>query len=161
VRACMAAWISAGRHFIEADVIRWIESAFQVRRYQNSKPVTLGERRMTAEVLHKDEKWVYLLVRHCELMSVKAGRLERQVPLVPKDTEIRRQLSTLVDANPERLQWSDESARSVVISKFLGPLESTFNARSPPPPLPEPPAAPRPHATPSAKGPGANGPSKV
>jgi hypothetical protein len=156
----MAAWISAGRHFIEADVIRWIESAFQARRYQNSKPVTLGERRVTAEVLHKDEKWVYLLVRHCELMSVKTGWLDRQVPLVPKDTEIRRQLSTLVEANLERLQWSDESARAAVIGTFLGPLKSEFNARSSPQPRPsEPPVAPRPHVTPSAKGPGANGPS--
>lgn len=80
----------------------------------------LGERIVAAEVLREDSEWVYLLVRQCELASVKTGCLPRQVPLHQVGDEIRRKRHTLVKGGPDRLAWSDENVRSVLASKFLG-----------------------------------------
>jgi hypothetical protein len=116
----MADWISTVGHFIEADVIRWTEGVFRPRRRKNVKAPKLGDRVVTAEVLREDTEWVYLLVRQCELASVKTGRLPRQVPLLHAGDEIKRKRRTLVKGAPERLPWSDENVRSVLASKFLG-----------------------------------------
>jgi hypothetical protein len=116
----MAEWISTGDHFIEADVIRWKEAVFRPRR-KKGRSVKLGERLMVAEVLRQDSEWVYLLVRQCELVSIMTGRLPREVHLLHNGTETKRKRNTIARAKAERLLWSDESARSIIASKFLGP----------------------------------------
>lgn len=115
----MAEWIPTTSGFIEADVIRWKEGVFKPRRGKG-KAVKLGDRLMVAEVLRQDNEWVYLLVRHCELASVTTGNLPRQVPLLHNGIETKRKRNTIVRGKAERLRWSDESARSMIASKFLG-----------------------------------------
>lgn len=83
----------------------------------------LGERIAVAEVLRDDDGWVHLLVRQCELVSVKTGR-SRQIPLLHDGEEIKRKRSTIVRSKPERLTWTDESARALLASRFLGQLSS-------------------------------------
>ncbi|SRR5258708_6951793 len=117
----MAEWVATGDHFIEADVIRWTEGVFQARRRKTGKAVKLGERLMIAEVLREDGEWVHLLVRHCELVLIKTGWLPRQIPLLHNGEETKRKRNTIARGKAERLRWSDESARSIVASKFLGP----------------------------------------
>jgi len=85
----MAERIPTGDHFIEADVIRWKEAVFKPRR-KKGRAVKLGDRVVVAEVLRQDREWVYLLVRHCELVSVTTGRLDRQVPLLQKGQQVPR-----------------------------------------------------------------------
>lgn len=115
----MAEWVPVGNDFIEADVIRWKEGVFKSKRRKNGKLVRIGERLVTAEVLKMDNQgWVNLLVRACEVVSV--GWNIREVPLLPKETEIKRKRTTIARGNTERLLWSDESARSIVASKFVG-----------------------------------------
>jgi hypothetical protein len=99
-----------------------------------------------AEVLRDDggSGWVDLLVRHSQAVSASIGRNLSDVLLPAKDTETRRRRNTILRGNPERLAWSDESARaSVVASRFPGnpnpappvspdtdesyPLRSSFN----------------------------------
>ena len=115
----MAEWIPTGEHFIEADVIRWKEGVFLPRRGKGRAP-KLGDRVVSAEVLQEDAEWVHLLVRNCDLCSVKRGRLEREVPLLNRGEEIKRKRRTIVRSKPERLTWSDESARALLASRFLG-----------------------------------------
>lgn len=116
----VAEWIVAGEHFVEADVIRWQERVYQSRRRGKSKAVKIGERRVVAEVLNDVEGWVCLLIRHCELVSAETGRLTRTVPLLQPGTEVKRKRQTIIKGKVERLQWSDENVRSVIVSKFLG-----------------------------------------
>lgn len=116
----MAEWIAAGEHFVEADVIRWQERVYQTRRRGKSKAAKIGERRVVAEVLRDVDGWVCLLIRHSELMSVETGRLMRTVPLLEPGTEVKRKRQTIVNGKVERLQWTDENVRSVIVSKFLG-----------------------------------------
>lgn len=111
---------------MEADVIRWNEGVFRARR-RKGKALKLGERMVVAEVLREAEGWVHVLVRHCELVSVQTGTLPRQVPLLQKSTETKRKRKTIERGKAERLLWSDESARSLLASKFLGQKDSDAN----------------------------------
>lgn len=115
----MAKWIPCGDGFIEADVVRWTEGVWEKRsRRRNARVINVGDRMLTAEVLREDaEGWVYLLTRACVVSSEKPGR---KVAVLSKDQEIRRKRRTIERGKPERLLWSDESARAILASKFLG-----------------------------------------
>ena len=117
----MAPWISEN-DFIKADVIRWTEVAYKNSRRINGKPVRLGERRLTAEVLSEghEDGWVHLLVRGCEILSEMEGR---SVPLLKLETEIKRAHKTILRGKLERLLWSDESVRARLASRFWGNRE--------------------------------------
>jgi hypothetical protein len=112
-------WIPCGNGFIEADVVRWKEAMWEKSsRRRNARVVNVGDRVVTAELLREDaEGWVCLLTRACEVASEKPGR---KVAVLPKNQEIRRKRRTIERGQPERLLWSDESARAILASKFLG-----------------------------------------
>lgn len=113
-----AEWIPCGSGFIEADVIRWKEAAWEKRRRRRGRAVNAGDRMVVAEVIrdYKDG-WVELLVRGSTVVFEKPGWLLK--PLLPNLT-VRRRRRTIERGNPERLLWSDESARAALNSKFLG-----------------------------------------
>lgn len=114
----MAVWVPVGDGFVEADVIRWKEQVFRERR--DGKPVHVGERQVTAEVLEADrEGWVDLLVRASEALLPRPGWALSDIILPPKDTETSRRRETIARGQAERLAWSDESARALVASQFL------------------------------------------
>jgi hypothetical protein len=129
----MAVWIPVGDGFIEADVIRWEEPVFKNRR--RGQPALVGDCLVTAEVLREADKdgWVHLLVRRSEVLSVKTSWQLSDVQLPAMEKETRRRLRMIVRGNPERLAWSDESARAIVIaSQPLG------NPNPAPPMSPDP-----------------------
>lgn len=118
----MAEWIPCGDGFIEADVIRWKEGIWDRRGPRSARAMKIGDRLVIAEVLGEadEEGWVWLLVRGCEVISDKQS-IRRTKPLgLEKDKEIKRQRKTLARGKPERLLWSDENARDVTASRFLG-----------------------------------------
>jgi hypothetical protein len=112
----MAVWIPVGDGFIEADVIRWKEPVFKNRG--RGQPVRVGDRLVSAEVLREADKdgWVYLLVRRSEVVSVRTSWQLSDVLLPATGKETRRRLRTILLGDPERLAWSDESARSAVVA---------------------------------------------
>jgi hypothetical protein len=116
----MAVWIPVGDGFIEADVIRWKEPVFKNRR--SGRAALVGDRVVFAEVLRESDAdgWVYLMVRRSEVVSAKIGWSLSDVLLPAIGTETKRQLRTIFRGNPERLAWSDESARAIVASRFIG-----------------------------------------
>jgi hypothetical protein len=114
----MAMWVSCTDGLIPADVVRWEETAWE-RRGRRGKAVNVARLGVTAEVLSADgEGWLQLLVRASAVVSEKTGRV--LAPLT-KDTEIRRKRSTVARGTPERLLWSDESARAAVVGASRGP----------------------------------------
>ena len=114
----MAQWVPCGGDFIQADVIRWKEAVWERRsRRKNARAVNVGDRTVIAEVLSIDKQgWVRLLVRGGAILTEKTTR--RIAPLA-KGQEIKRKRSTILRGKPERLTWSDESARALLASKFL------------------------------------------
>ena len=120
----MAKWIPCEDGFIEADVIRWKEGVWERRGRlgrritKRTRAINVGDRVVTGEVLKDDgDGWVRVLVRKCEIVSEKPGR---RVALLPKGEEVRRRRRTIERGEPERLLWSDETARGALISQFLG-----------------------------------------
>ncbi len=100
-------------------MVRWKEGIWQRRgRSKKARAVHVGDRVVTGEVL-KDagDGRVCILVRKCEIPSEKWGR---QLTPLAKGTEIRRKRSTIERAHPERMAWSDETARGALHSRFLG-----------------------------------------
>ena len=133
----MTAWIPLQGGFIEADVIRWEEAVFGRPGRRTKRPMKIGARRVTAEVLKGPDSdgWVALLVRQCEVLSETV--IGQVVEAFKNGKEIRRSEKTILRGKPERLPWSDESARDIVASRFLSdrptpkPRRTTTRARKP------------------------------
>lgn len=111
----MTEWIPVGGDFIAADIIRWKEGVFEKKGRFKGKAARIAERRVIAEVLSEEDKegWVRLLVRGCETIWIKPGKLF--VAQLEKNREIRRRRQSLTRDTTERLAWSDESARESVV----------------------------------------------
>jgi len=112
-----AEWIPCASGFIEADVIRWHESVWHKPRRRRGRAVNIGDRMVTAEVIGDQGGWVDLLVRDCEVLREPTNR---KVAPLPNDMEVRRKRGTIEKGKPERLLWSDETARALLVSQFLG-----------------------------------------
>ena len=97
----MAVWMPVGDGFIEADVIRWTEPVYRNR--PRGKPVRVGKRLVTAEVLEARDGWTHLLVRGAEAVSANFGWNLRDVLLPPKHEKTKRKRTTLTRGGAERL----------------------------------------------------------
>jgi hypothetical protein len=107
--------------FIEADVIRWKEGIYERKGPRQGCVVRIGDRLVTAEVLGEvdEEGWVYLLIRSSEILKLKDGK-KPHMWMLKKESETKRKSSTLQCGNLERMLWSEESARDVIASQFIG-----------------------------------------
>ena len=118
----MEKWIPCGEKFIVGDVVRWTEAIWlelKKKKKGKKKVEKLGARRVTAEVLRMDASgYVSLSVCECEIVSNTHGLPVRLLMLRKKEI-LRKQRSTIGKGSGERLKWSEEGARSLVVSKFL------------------------------------------
>lgn len=104
----MGEWVAADP-IVEADVIRWKEGVFD-RRRKGKKALRIGERLIVAEVLQKTKDgWLQLLVRACTITRDDVAG--KTIPTFKPETKVKRAVSTVLRGKPERLLWSDESAR--------------------------------------------------
>lgn len=73
---------------------------------------------VSAEVLPETNgDWAYLKVIHCNVIDITPGR---SVPVIFTGEIIKRSRKTIMKGELERLQWSNESARALVSSIFMG-----------------------------------------
>lgn len=111
----MGAWTRCGDGFIEADVIRWKEAVWDSPRKRKGAALRIGERLVTAEVVADEGEWVRLLVREC--LETARFSVRKPVVLFKAGTVIRRARKTIIKyGEPERLLWSDESARACLLA---------------------------------------------
>lgn len=116
----MQKWVPCDGNYVTSDVRRWKQAIWSdegPKRSKKKKVTRLGERRITAQVLTVDSKG---LVR----LSVKKDEILENIYGMPlkalkKDEIIVRKKATIAKGNPERLEWSDETARSYAVSRFL------------------------------------------
>ncbi|MGD0949369.1 MAG: hypothetical protein ABSA52_18315 [Candidatus Binatia bacterium] len=78
--------------------------------------MNVGDRVVVAEVIRDEEGWVDLLIRDCTIASEKPGH--KLVPLA-KNAAVRRKRHTIEKGKPERLLWSDETVRALLVSRLL------------------------------------------
>jgi hypothetical protein len=91
-----AEWIPCGSGFVEADVIRWKDAAWERRR--RGRAVNAGNRIVVAEVIREyRNEWVELLVRGSTIVSEKPGWLLK--PLLT-NLAVRRRRRTIERGNP-------------------------------------------------------------
>lgn len=110
---CLDTWVPV-EDFIVADVIRWTETIFDRRR--KGKALRIGERALAGEVVERtDDGWVRILLRASAV--TKAEFAGKTIPPLKTGDTIKRGLKTILRGKPERLLWSDETARDVVIRK--------------------------------------------
>ena len=112
-----AEWVPCGSGFIEADVIRWNEGVWQKPRRRRGRAVNIGDRVVIAEVIRDQGGSVDVLIRGCSVANEKPGR--KVLPLA-KNAAVRRKRHTVERGNPERLLWSDETVRALLVSKLSG-----------------------------------------
>jgi len=112
-------WIPCSTGFIEADVVRWTEPVWKRGRRKGSRPVKVGERLVVAQVAGVEAGgWALLQVIESRVTEEKQGR--RVTEVLRKGQDVRRKCTTIKRGKPERLRWSDESARANLTSRFLG-----------------------------------------
>lgn len=115
-RGRLGEWVSAADGFIEADVIRWTEGIYEQRRGQKGKARRLGEREVTAEVIEAaSDGWLKLLIRATTV--TKDDYAGSNLPQPKIGDTLKRARKTVERGKPERLLWSDESARESVIGR--------------------------------------------
>lgn len=109
----MEQWILA-TDFITADVLRWTEGIYDRRK--RGKALRIGERLVAAEVIERGKDgWVKLLVRACTITKDEfAGR---PIVSLKAGEQVRRGEKTILRGKPQRLLWSDETARADVVRK--------------------------------------------
>ena len=109
----MDTWVPA-EDFIAADVIRWKEGIFDRRK--KGKALRIGERALAGEVVERTEDgWVRVLLRAA--VVTKAEFAGKAIPPLKTGDTIKRGLKTILRGKPERLLWSDETARRSVIRR--------------------------------------------
>ena len=103
-------WILEQDELREADVIRWTEAIWPLRR--RKKPRPLGSQQVTAQITAIDGGLISLKVLKAEIIDVTYG-----VALSPykENTALRRKISTLRRNPLERLLWSEEEARAMLL----------------------------------------------
>jgi hypothetical protein len=114
----MGQWISVDKKFIEADVIRWEEAVFARSGRRSRRPIKIGSRRVTAEVTKgpDGDGWVTLLVRQCEVLTETV--IGQVVEKFNDGSALRRSRKTILRGAPERLLWTDETARDAVLKSI-------------------------------------------
>lgn len=130
----MTEWYEMRGGVIEADVIRWREPIWQGRGpkgkrrregggFGGQKLVRVGNRVVSAEVISgpDEDGWLYLLVRQYDNLGYAHPEKLMNPPKV--GSTIKRKYKTIMNGDPRRLLWSDENARALLASQYLGNKE--------------------------------------
>jgi len=130
-----ASWIPCNDGFIEADVIRWREPVWEKRGPKGGRVVKVGDRDMVAQVVkedppdeREDSGWVWLLVKSCKIAGDTQGRKSTGIDA---ESTVKRARKTIDKGYPERLPWSDESARARVLAEWQAARPAKGRARKP------------------------------
>jgi len=115
----MSRWLQDKGKSATGDVYRWAEKVWKEKgRGKRKKPVLVGMRDVTAQLLDDDGRFLTLLVLKCEILE---SAWEPLKPLKHGE-KIRRKRETIINKGlGHRAKWSEEGARDQVISEFLKP----------------------------------------
>ena len=118
----MTRWVPCGAQFVTGDVVRWVEPIWGPKNRKTGKSLPIGTRRVRAQVLECDREWARLEIvpRGCILKAFDGyeGMVGK-----PLEGEIMRRRGPIGEGAAHRRVGNDEeeSARSIVASRFRGP----------------------------------------
>jgi hypothetical protein len=116
----MPKWMPCDGKFVESDVLRWREPVWKPKRGKTAKPVLIGERLITAQLLREDGGWLEFALLSCETKNAETWW--KKIPELKPDKPLRRSRAALLKRNPERRPWGakdGEAARVLAASRFL------------------------------------------
>lgn len=120
----MGKWIKIDNGDIrDGDVVRW-EQGYWIKRGARGggRAVLVGMRTTTIEVKEvTPDGWISGEVLRCEVGVSSVHR--REVEKLKEGEKVKRAYKTLIKGKGERMEWPDESFRSVLQSDFLGEKE--------------------------------------
>lgn len=117
----MTEWFELRGGFITGDVIRWRDPVWKKGNSGSSfggqQTRCVGRRVISAEVLSEpdDDGWVYLLIVQHD--NVGAAPLDKILAWPPVGKKVKRKYKTIMNGEPERLPWENESERERLLSE--------------------------------------------
>jgi hypothetical protein len=105
-------WESAEDGFIEADVIRWVEALWPPKRgKKQSRPI--GQQEVIGQITSIDGDYVSVKVMQAKNTENRIGKV---LAVHKPDSIIQKKKDSLMKGSPERLLWSDETARTALLT---------------------------------------------
>jgi len=100
------------KEFVESDVVEWVEAIWPVTRYKRKKSKPWGKQKVTAQIASIEGDLVKMTVLKAIVIENIIGS-----DLKPHKigTTITKKRQTLLHGNPERLHWSEEDVREILV----------------------------------------------
>jgi len=115
-------WWELRGGFITGDVIRWRDPVWQKGKkgagsFGGQEMRCVGRRVVSAEVISEPDEdgWCYLLIMQHD--NVGAAPLDKILALPPVGKKVKRKYKTIMNGEPERLPWENESERERLLSE--------------------------------------------
>ncbi len=102
------------RDFAESDVVEWVEAIWSPNKSRKKKCRPWGKQKVVAQIVSIEGDFVKLTVLKAAVVENIIGSELR--PHKVGATIIKKQ-QTLLKGNPERLHWSEEDVRRLLISQ--------------------------------------------
>ncbi len=106
-------WEQANQ-FVESDVIEWTEAIWPQRKSRRrTKPRPIGKQKVVAQIASIDGDFIKLTVLKSEILENNS--IKEIIPPKPGST-ITKKRATLLRGEPQRLHWSEEDVRKVLLA---------------------------------------------
>lgn len=130
----MTEWFELRGGFIVDDVIRWRDPVWQKGRnkqytgqgFGGQRTVCVGRRVISAEVIGgpDEDGWMVLLVRQYDNHGMTP--LDEILVAPPVKKKIKRKYRTIMNGEPERQRWGDETARARLVREAFGDKDHAY-----------------------------------
>ena len=102
------------KEFVESDVVEWVEAMWSPNKSRKKKSRPWGKQKVVAQITSIDGDFVKLTVLKAAVIENIIGSELRPHKV---GTTITKKRQTLLRGNPERLHWSEEEVRALLIPR--------------------------------------------
>lgn len=107
-------WEKSVENFVESDVIEWTEAMWPPNRNRRKKSRPWGKQKVIAQIAAVDGDFIKLTILKSEILENNG--VKQLVPHKVGST-ITKKRATLLRGEPERLLWSEEDVRLVLVNQ--------------------------------------------
>ena len=108
-------WEHAARELLEADVIEWTEAIWPPSTWRRKKKRPWGKQTITGQITKSDGEFLEVLVLRAKVVE---NNYKWELGAHKVGTTLKRKRVTLLKSEPERLHWSEEDVRAVLLAEL-------------------------------------------
>lgn len=109
-------WEKSTREFVVSDVIEWTETIWPPRNPRSrKKPRPWGKQKVTAQITEIDADYIKLIVLKSE---IKENTIGSELKPHKVSSAITKKKETIFKGEPQRLHWSEEDVRKLLLEKI-------------------------------------------